>query len=82
MRPGADNLSQLCDRALDRELARAAAAPQTVAAVWAALDRRVIDLAAAVPLTTRRSAVLVSKRVGNVKTHQQLFTLLDQMWVR
>jgi hypothetical protein len=26
--------------------------------------------------------VLVSKRVGNVKTHAQWFTLLDQMWVR
>ena len=41
-----------------------------------------MDLAAAVPLTTRRSVVLVSKRVGNVQTHGQWFTLLDQMWVR
>ena len=26
--------------------------------------------------------VFVSKRVGNVRTHPQFFTLLDQMWVR
>ena len=57
-------------------------APQNDVAVWAALDRRVVDLAPAVPLTSRRSAVLVSKRVGNVRTHTQLFTLVDQMWVR
>jgi len=35
-----------------------------------------------VPLTSKGSAVRVSKRVGNVKTHGQWFTLLDQMWVR
>ncbi len=35
-----------------------------------------------VPLTRRRSAVLVSTRAGNVKTHALWFTLLDQMWVR
>jgi len=78
----ANNISRLCDRALDREMARAVAAPQTDVAVWAALDRRVVDLAPAVPLTSRRSAVLVSERVGNVRTHTQLFTLVDQMWVR
>ena len=49
---------------------------------WAAADHRVSDLAPVVPLTRRRSAVLVSKRVGNVHTQGQVFTLLDQMWVR
>ena len=56
--------------------------PAEAGSAWAAADRRVTDLAAAVPLTSRRVAVLVSKRVGNVKTHGQWFTLLDQMWVR
>ena len=79
---GAQNIYRLCDDTLDRQIARALAAPQTDVAAWAAADRRVVDLAPAVPLTTRRSAVLVSERVGNVRTHQQLFTLLDQMWVR
>jgi peptide/nickel transport system substrate-binding protein len=77
------NPSRLCDRTLDRHSARAHEAPPTyAAAAWARADRRVVDLAAAVPLTTRRSVVLVSKRVGNVRSHALLFTLLDQMWVR
>ena len=36
---------------------------------WAAIDRRVTDLAPAVPLTNRRSVDLVSERVGNVQHH-------------
>jgi peptide/nickel transport system substrate-binding protein len=77
------NISRLCDRTLDRRIARALEAPRTAAAAaWAQSDRRVVDLAAAVPLTNRRSVVLVSKRVGNVRSHPLLFTLLDQMWVR
>jgi ABC-type oligopeptide transport system substrate-binding subunit len=78
----AENISRLCDRKLDRQIDGALIAPQTDAGAWAAADRRVVDLAAAVPLTNRRSMVLVSKRVGNVRTHALLFTLLDQMWVR
>jgi peptide/nickel transport system substrate-binding protein len=78
----AENISRLCDRALDRRIDRALRAPQAEPGTWVAADRRVVDLAAAVPLTNRRSAVLVSKRAGNVKTHFLFFTLLDQMWVR
>ena len=80
---GAFNVSRLCDRKLERLIDRAMRMPPAEAgSAWAAADRRVTDLAAAVPLTSRRVAVLVSKRVGNVKTHGQWFTLLDQMWVR
>jgi peptide/nickel transport system substrate-binding protein len=79
----ASNLSRLCDRTLERLDARALAAPPTDAATaWARADRRVVDLAAGAPLTNRRSVVLVSKRVGNVRSHPLLFTMLDQMWVR
>ena len=56
--------------------------PADAGRAWAAADRRVADLAPVVPLTQRRSAVLVSKRAANVQTHGQWFTLLDQMWVR
>jgi peptide/nickel transport system substrate-binding protein len=77
------NLSGLCDRKLERRIERARATPLADSAgAWAAADRRVTDLAPTVPLTTRRSVVLVSKRVGNVHAHGQWFTLLDQMWVR
>ena len=46
------------------------------------LDRRIMELAPAVPMTNHRAVVLVSKRVGNVQQHPQWFTLLDQLWVR
>ena len=78
-----DNLSHFCDRRLMREIGRARAARGADAAErWAAIDRRVTDLAPAVPLTNRRSVELVSKRVGNVQHHVLGFTLLDQLWVR
>ena len=77
------NVSRLCDRRMTRLVHRALAAPAAEAApAWAATDRRVTDLAAAVPLTNERAVVFVSKRVGNVQHHSQWLTLLDQMWVR
>jgi YVTN family beta-propeller protein len=76
------NLFRRCDRTLDRRIERAAGAPRTDVAAWAAVDRRIVDLAATVPLNNRRSAVLVSERAGNVRTHLTYLTLLDQMWVR
>jgi ABC-type transport system substrate-binding protein/DNA-binding beta-propeller fold protein YncE len=78
-----DVLSHLCDRRLMRELDGAHAAQGADAAErWAAIDRRVTDLAPAVPLTNRRSAEIVSARVGNVQHHVQGYTLLDQLWLR
>jgi peptide/nickel transport system substrate-binding protein len=77
------NLSRLCDATLDHQIDRALRMPPADAGrAWAAVDRRVVDLAATVPLTSRREAVLVSERAGNVEIHPQWFTLLDQMWVR
>jgi YVTN family beta-propeller protein len=77
------NASQYCDPMLDRLIDRALVAQGAEAARrWAAADRRIVDRAAAVPLTDRRTVVLVSKRVGNVQQHPQWLALLDQMWVR
>jgi ABC-type transport system substrate-binding protein/DNA-binding SARP family transcriptional activator len=77
------NAAQFCDRPLDRQVARAVGAQgaQAVAA-WGAADRRVVNQAPVVPMTNHRAVVLVSKRVGNVQSHLQWFTLLDQLWVR
>jgi len=81
--PNAENASRLCDGALAAATRRARALPDAEAAgAWAAADRRVIELALVVPMTNRRTVMLVSKRVGNVQTHAQWFALLDQMWVR
>lgn len=78
-----ENASRICDRSLAGLVDRALATPAGDAGpIWAAADRRVIDLAAAVPMTNHRSVVLVSKRVGNVQSHLAWYTLFDQMWVR
>ena len=45
-----DNFSHLCDAGLKAAIGRArAAAPEDVPAAWAAVDHRVVNLAAAVP---------------------------------
>ena len=78
-----ENTSYFCDRELARKVDLALAAEGAVAIDrWTAIDHELADRAPAVPLTNRRSAVLVSKRVGNVQQHVQAYTMLDQMWVR
>jgi len=80
---GGLNLSRLCDSTLERQIRTALALPPAEAtAAWAAADQHLTDVAAAVPMTQRRAVVLVSRRVGNVQHHPQLFTLLDQLWVK
>ena len=81
--PKLHNISHVCDARLDAAIDRArAAAPVHAPAAWAAVDRRVVDLAATVPYVTTRFTIFVSKRVGNVTFHPMYQTLLDQMWVR
>jgi ABC-type transport system substrate-binding protein/DNA-binding SARP family transcriptional activator len=78
-----ENASHLCNPGVTRAVARARAATGAdAAAAWAAVDRRLVDLAPAVPTINLRTAILVSKRVGNVTHHAQWTTLLEQMWVR
>ena len=77
------NTSQFCERAVDAGYDAAVGARGTDAnGRWAALDRRVLAAAPAVPLFNRRSLMLVSDRVGNAQMHQELGPLLDQFWVR
>ena len=77
------NSAKVCDPKLERLVRRARVTPRADAAnAWAAAERRVMDLAVAVPMTQRRAVVLASERAGNVKHHGQWFTLLDQVWVR
>jgi YVTN family beta-propeller protein len=77
------NPSEFCDHAVDTgyDAARAAEGAEANAR-WAAFDRRVLAAAPAVPLFNRRTLLLVSDRVGNAQTHQELGPLLDQFWVR
>jgi peptide/nickel transport system substrate-binding protein len=78
--PKLNNVSHVCDARLDAAIDRARAADAPAA--WAAVDRRVVDLAATVPYVTPRFTIFVSKRVGNVNFHPMYQTLLDQIWVR
>ena len=81
--PNLHNASRVCDARLDAALDRArAAAPDDAPAAWAAVDRRIVDLAAALPYVNQRFLIFVSKRVGNVTFHPMYQTLLDQIWVR
>jgi peptide/nickel transport system substrate-binding protein len=76
------NLSQFCDHDVDAARDAALAAPGSEANTrWAAVDRRVLAAAPAIPLFNRRTVLLVSDRVGNAQMHQELGPLLDQFWV-
>jgi len=85
-RPGQYNLSFLCDRRVDAQIARAsrveATDPDAAVALWARLDRDIVDLAPWVPLFTPSGASIVSKRVGNYQDNPEWGLLLDQLWVR
>ena len=80
------DLSFLCDRRLDARIARAlelqASDPDAAVAVWARIERDIVDLAPWVPLFTPSHATLVSKRVGNYQYNPEWGLLLDQLWVR
>ena len=78
-----ENVSRLCSERVMTAIRRAqSSGPDDAAAAWAVADRRIVDLAAAVPYVDGRTAVFVSKRVGNVSNHPLWATLLDRMWVR
>ena len=78
--------SGLCDPAIDVMIDRAnrlqledAAA---AGALWAEIDREVVDQAPYVWLTNVISVDFVSERVGNYQVHAQWGVLLNQLWVR
>jgi hypothetical protein len=76
----------VCDRELDRLMARATALqlrdPRRAAAAWAAADRRITDQALWVSTVTLGSPELVSKRLGNYQFHPVWDFIADQAWVR
>jgi YVTN family beta-propeller protein len=80
------DLSFLCDQRVDTRIARAleiqATDPGAAAALWARIERDVVDLAPWVPLFTPSHAFLASKRVGNYQYNPELRVLFDQLWVR
>jgi peptide/nickel transport system substrate-binding protein len=84
--PSNPNAAQVCDRQLDNAVDSALVLQHTdvpaANAAWAAIDRRITDMAAWVPLVNLRAVVVVSRRVGNVQSNPGWGILLGQMWVR
>ena len=79
------NLSQVCDKGLEADLARALAADADASPgakdQWAAIDRRVTDLAAVVPLFNPKQLDFVSRRLGHYVYSGEYYFLFGQAWV-
>jgi ABC-type transport system substrate-binding protein/predicted Ser/Thr protein kinase len=80
------NMAENCDPEADRLMAEAAhlqtADPARAAAMWARVDRMLVDRAVIVPLYNPANVDFVSRRVGNYQYNPQGGLLLDQLWVR
>jgi YVTN family beta-propeller protein len=78
------NYSGLCDRRLDALVARALEArdPASADLLWDRVERRLSELAPAVPFLHGRSLAILSERAGNFQHHPLWGPLLDQLWVR
>ena len=76
----------LCDerllRLVERALAAEPADPVSARRLWAAADRRLVDLAVVVPLVNEAAAIVTGPRVGNYAWSPATGPLLGQLWVR
>jgi YVTN family beta-propeller protein len=80
------NVSEFCDRRVEQIAQRASHLPAgdpRVDRLWARVDKRVTDRAAALPLLTPDAITFVSRRVANLQYTQQVEDVLyDQLWLR
>jgi peptide/nickel transport system substrate-binding protein len=88
-RPGSDasmNIAGLCDKALDADMARAMSTavtePAAAAPLWAAVDRKVTDLAPVAVLFNPKKLDFVSKRLGNYTFGAQFYFIWALAWVK
>jgi peptide/nickel transport system substrate-binding protein len=88
-REGSDasiNISGLCDKSLDAEIARAQLEsitnPSGANAMWGAIDRRITDLAAVAVLFNPKRVSFFSKRIQNIQISGQFQWLFAQSWVQ
>jgi peptide/nickel transport system substrate-binding protein len=70
------------DRQMDRAKSLQATDPRAAAAVWAEIDRELVDRAVWVPLFNERAADFVSTRVHNYEIHPVWGFMADQAWLR
>ena len=80
------NNAAFCDRAIDREIARARSLetsdPEAATRLWARVDRDLTDQAPWVAFASGVALEVKSTRVGNYQYNPQWGTLLGQLWVR
>jgi YVTN family beta-propeller protein len=83
---GNDPSAGFCDPRIDAMIDRATQTqledPAAAGALWAEVDRAIVDRAPYVWLVNPIAVEFVSGRVGNYQYSQQWSTLLDQLWVR
>jgi YVTN family beta-propeller protein len=81
-----ESIMRFCRPAIDTLIRRAQALqtsdPRASNAVWARIDRAVVDEAPLVTTHVLKTSQLSSKRVGNYQFHPLYTALLDQLWVR
>jgi peptide/nickel transport system substrate-binding protein len=79
-------LSGFCDPGIDAMIDRASELqledPAAAGALWAEIDREVVDQAPYLWLVNPQHAWFVSERVGNYQQSFQWGVLLNQLWVR
>ena len=80
------NLSAFCDRAIDAQMAHAAAVqvqdPAAATVLWQQVEQALLAQACVVPAYNRSNVDFVSARVGNYQYSPQWDMLLGQAWVK
>ena len=83
---GDHNASRLCDRSVDADIRRATALdgtdPVAAGMLWARIERKIMNLAPALPELIGAHASYLSARVGNYLDNPLTGALYTQMWVR
>jgi peptide/nickel transport system substrate-binding protein len=83
--PHNENETEFCDHSVDAAVHRAlrlqASSSVAADALWATVDRRIVDAAPFIPLVNPSWVDVVSSRVENYERSPVIGVLFDQMWV-
>jgi len=79
------NAAEFCNQRIDAQVKQALMLqpgnPNAATALWARIDREIVDQAPWVPIYNPRSLVMLSARVGNYQFDPYWSVLIDQLWV-
>jgi peptide/nickel transport system substrate-binding protein len=84
--PNNENVAQFCDPSIDRLMNKAkqlqSSSQAAANALWAQVDRRIVDAAPWIPLVNPSWTDVVSRRAHHYQRSPVLGFFFDQMWVR